>query len=254
MAFLAMAGRIAQRHEVGREVAVPGRVAADTLGAIVMVESWFEHRSESLDVLGNRDLGLTQLSDYARDTLTRLRDRGALPVPVPDGDWLRPVTSISGGAAWLHLMLREADGDVALAVRAYRRGIAAARRGEGAAYADNVERKVRRHVRNRGAPPTWDYLSRRPRGRPAFPGVLPSSRPAPSGPRPGPGAPVSEPSPAGRPAGGRRPRPAARARRPRPASAPSPSGCRGRGPRRRPPAAGRSRPRPSPPPAGRAGA
>jgi hypothetical protein len=55
-------------------------------------------------------------------------------------------------------MLEEADGDLDLAIRAYRMGIAAARMGDGAKYGANVVRKRRRFIRNTGAPPSWTFV------------------------------------------------------------------------------------------------
>jgi hypothetical protein len=139
-------------------------VAADTLAALLMSESWFEHRAVNVDVNGNRDLGLPQLSDYARTVLERLHRRGWLDFHLREAGYFNPWFAVLAGAVWLDLMLDEADGDVELAVRAYRRGIAAARRGDGGPYLEKVEERRDRYIRGHGVSPTWDYLSRRLRG------------------------------------------------------------------------------------------
>lgn len=165
MAYIRMAEFWAEHYGVGAGVGLPWREAADTLATILMVESWFEHRAVNVDVEGNRDLGLPQASDYFRESLERLHREGRLAFGLEEGDYFDPWTAILAGAVWLDLMLDEARGDPDLAVRAYRKGIHAARQGAAQEYLENVKRKRERYIRNRGASPAWDLLSRRLRPR-----------------------------------------------------------------------------------------
>jgi hypothetical protein len=164
MAVILLADYWTAHYGLGIGHGIEPRVAADTLAALLMSESWFEHRAVNVDVNGNRDLGLPQLSDYARTVLERLHRRGWLDFHLREEDYFNPWFAVLAGAVWLDLMLDEADGDVELAVRAYRRGIAAARRGDGGPYLEKVEERRDRYIRGHGVSPTWDYLSRRLRG------------------------------------------------------------------------------------------
>jgi hypothetical protein len=161
MAFVRIAEHRADHYGVGAAWGVPAREAADTLAALIMVESWFEHRAVNVDVAGNRDLGLPQASDYFRDRLEALYRQGRLDFHLDERDYFNPWLAILAGAAWLDIMITEAGGDLDVAIRAYRKGIDAARRGEAADYAQSVLRKRSRYIRNSGAPPTWSDLFRR---------------------------------------------------------------------------------------------
>jgi hypothetical protein len=165
MAFLGIADYWAFRQEVGKAHGLPPREVADTLGSLIMVESWFEHRAVAVDSAGNRDLGLPQASDFFRARLEYLNRSGVLDFGLTEGDYFNPWCSVLAAAVWLDFMIDEARGDLDLAVRAYRKGIAAARRGEAEDYVVNLKRKRERYVRNHGAPPTWDLLWRRLRPR-----------------------------------------------------------------------------------------
>lgn len=179
MAFIRIADYWVEHYGVGASVGLPSREAADTLATILMVESWFEHRATNVDSAGNRDLGLPQASDYFRASLERRHRQGSLEFRLEEHDYFSPWLAILAGAVWLDLMLDEAGGDLDLAVRAYRKGIEAARRGAAQEYLENVKRKRERFIRNRGAPPTWDLLSRRLRRRgPASRTPLPRASPA----------------------------------------------------------------------------
>jgi hypothetical protein len=181
MAFIRIAEYWAEYYGVGVGVGVPWRDAGDTLAAILMVESWFEHRAVHVGPRGNRDLGLVQASDYFRARLERLHREKWLDFRLEEDDYFNPWLAILAGATWLDLMLHETRGDLDLAVRAYNRGIEAARAGAAEEYLENVKHKRDRFIRNRGAPPTWDLLSRRlrglgsgvGRGRPAFSATRP---------------------------------------------------------------------------------
>jgi hypothetical protein len=45
-------------YDVGGAYAIPRELMADTLSAVILSESWFEHRALNVNAWGNRDLGL----------------------------------------------------------------------------------------------------------------------------------------------------------------------------------------------------
>lgn len=217
MAFIRMTEYWAERYGVGIAYAHPRRLVADTMSAIVMAESWFEHRAVQADA-GNRDLGLSQASDFCRARLDTLSVEGFIDFTMTEADYYDPWRATRVVAVWFDLMLDEADGDLDLAVRAYHRGIRAARRGEGDEYLSHVRRVRRRYIRNEPdehASPTWSQLWTRtrdalgptgalvsredPAGDVGFPGLsapLPSTPISPVGTRP-----AAVPSPPSRPPG-----------------------------------------------------
>lgn len=129
-----------------------------TVQAVVMSESWFEHRSVLTNGDGTRDLGIAGASAFARKRISQWKQKGRVDFSFFDEDYFNPWHASRFVAYWFKLMLDEAEGDVDVAIRAYNQGISRARRGHGDEYLAGVLRRRRRFMETRSPSPTWTAL------------------------------------------------------------------------------------------------
>ena len=160
MAYLRMIWRWARVERVGAEFGLLPEHVAQAIGAIVMTESWFEHRAFNQNQWGNRDLGLAQCSDYCREEIAAMVARCELLFRPTEADYFNPWMATRIAAVWFRRELELAEGDVDLAIRAYHRGIRNATDEKGDQYLARVHQLRDRYIRAQGHSGAWSFLVR----------------------------------------------------------------------------------------------
>jgi hypothetical protein len=160
IAFLRMAHHWAVSRRVGGEFGLDPVRMGQTIGGIIMAESWFDHRAEHVNPYGNRDVGLAQCSNHCRRILAEMAKSGAIPFAPDEEDYFNPWIATWVATVWFERELGRAEGDVELAIRAYHRGLDAAMDERGTAYLANVLRLRERYVRTQRTSASWRSLVR----------------------------------------------------------------------------------------------
>jgi hypothetical protein len=158
IAFLRMIWHWTANEQVGLEFGFKPSAMATTIGAIVMAESWFEHRAVNENRWGNRDLGLAQCSDFCRATIAAMAARGETTLMPREHDYFDPWTATRVATVWFERELLRAGGDVDLAIRAYHRGLEHALDEKGDAYLARVQRLRDQYIQTQRASPSWAFL------------------------------------------------------------------------------------------------
>jgi hypothetical protein len=73
------------------------------MAAIVMAESWFEHRGTHTNPDGGCDIGLGGASEYCRTTLERLGRAGVIDFVLSDDQYFDPWHATRVVAVWFEL-------------------------------------------------------------------------------------------------------------------------------------------------------
>jgi hypothetical protein len=159
MAFVSLIEHWVDYYDVGGSFDLDRRDVRQTVKAIAMSESWFDHRATGANPDGSVDIGLGGASDFARRTIRAWYADGRCDFTMEDADYLDPWLATRWLAFWFEVMLQEADGDIALAIRAWNWGIGRAAAGAGEEYLATIERRRERYFEGPSRSPTWRRLS-----------------------------------------------------------------------------------------------
>jgi hypothetical protein len=159
MSYLRMIWLWARHERVGEEFGYRPEEIAPSIAAIVMAESWFEHRAINENKYG-RDLGLAQCSDFCRGEILRMALHGEIGFFPIEPDYFDPWTATRIATVWFERELHRSGGDIELAIRAYHRGLDAAMDEKGDAYLARVLRLRERYILTQVASPSWAFVAR----------------------------------------------------------------------------------------------
>ena len=133
IAYMNMIDYWSRHYNGGKKFGMSTKEFAGLVKAIVKAESWYEHRAINRNPDGTKDLGLSHLTDCSRKSISNLFGKN-----YTGKDYLNPLVGTEAAVLWFSQMLNESNGDVKQAVRAYNKGTAKAREGEGAEYYERV--------------------------------------------------------------------------------------------------------------------
>lgn len=159
MSYLRMIWYWARQEQLGAEFDMEPASLAPTVAAIVMAESWFEHRAVNANQYG-RDLGLAQCSDFCRDEIVRMALFGEIQFFPIEPDYFNPWIATRIATVWFERELLRSGGDIEQAIRAYHRGQDAAWDEKGSAYLERVVRLRNRYIVTQRASPSWAHIVR----------------------------------------------------------------------------------------------
>ena len=159
MAFLRMVWHWSVAEKVGVDFGLQPRRMAHSIGAIVMAESWFEHRAVNVNEWGT-DLGLAQCSTFCQRIVAAMGLTGMIRFVPSEADYFNPWVATRIATIWFKRELIRAEGDVNLAIRAYHRGIDDAMDEKGDVYLARVLRLREQYIREQTASATWRFLAR----------------------------------------------------------------------------------------------
>src|SRR3989338_5668688 len=152
MAYMKMVDYWSEYHRIGSKFGFDAKDISDTVKAIVMAESWFEHRGLTINKDGTKDLGLSVATDGTRKAMPRLYG-----LRIEDNNYFDPFRATEVAVLWFDRMLLESRGEEELAVRAYYRGILKAKQGGGIDYGKRVDTLKNNYVTNTNCP-TMQFL------------------------------------------------------------------------------------------------
>lgn len=162
LAFKHMAQYWTGHYRLGADFGIPAGLMGETVAAIIMAESWFEHRAVNVNPWGNRDLGVAQASDSAREAMRQWFADGRVEFLLDERQYFNPWYGSRFVAVWMRQLLEDTDGDLEAAIRGYHKGARRALRGEGDEYLEMVLRR-RRVLHDLTGDSAWPSLLRRDR-------------------------------------------------------------------------------------------
>lgn len=163
--FLKIAEKIAEEYDLQKYSKQPGVI--EKFQSILIQESYLNHRSvrrENKTVkpkknnYTNTDIGVGQNSDWSRNRLRKTNEFKN----IKDENFFNPLISISAAAYEFRDRLKEANGNLELAIKAYNAGISAARTNTERAkeYFNWVQNRHKILTEpDKNLQPTWTYIN-----------------------------------------------------------------------------------------------
>ncbi|MBI4452691.1 transglycosylase SLT domain-containing protein [Candidatus Woesearchaeota archaeon] len=154
IAYMNMVSYWSNLHEPGARYNLDRKEVSSAIKAIVIRESWFEHRAIHKNPNGKEDIGLAQVYDDTRKKFNSLYGRN-----LKRDDYFNPFISTEVAVLLFDRMLIEAKGNLELAIKAYNKGIKQAMRGKGEEYLALVI-DVMQNLGEKSRSPSIAYIAR----------------------------------------------------------------------------------------------